>query len=532
MPAPPLPAMTTRQAKRAHKKNPIKFRFTASQLRRADRLDELEERRAKAEDKQQQKKANKRKRDEQDAKERDVQRKLLKDGKISIQDTWGKVSASQPRLNMFFVKPKERASPKDMKASKATSLLQMTSIAEDDKENSEPPTDDEDAKSVAEDEPVEVRYDSEEDTLVDKGALSKLDMGDGLSDADLLEIIPLPLDGTCPQSPSKTTESVALGTEAQSSHANSSQHLSRLTTDQDRSQQSSEPTKKKKRKLPESFSKRRTSSQPSQKARLSGATDSISPEKTTNKRRKFPNSIDLHRSQQISSEKHLHAPTTLPVEDERSKHKPTSLHSSQSQSVSRIKANDDDDADDEIIKPPSSAPLQAVPDPEAQPPTPDTDPFTFTDDDIPDEVFAALRSPVTEPPGLNTALLVDKSASFSSINLDDNDLLAVADEFELQCASGESREADSESLIITRDTITDTHTDATMQVPPSGQMFVRPTIPASASRVRTAESDVRSLYHQQYPQQQEQQSQWQLPFSTQDALEWAFENLEQRSSCL
>ena len=99
------PPMTTRQAKRQGKKSAGQFRYTASQMRRADRREELEERRRKEQEKERKKKENKRKRDEQDEKERVAKRRLLREGKIAEEDTWGKVSASQPRLNNFFKAP-------------------------------------------------------------------------------------------------------------------------------------------------------------------------------------------------------------------------------------------------------------------------------------------------------------------------------------------------------------------------------------------------------------------------------------------
>lgn len=100
-----LPPMTTRQAKRLGKKSTGQFRYSASQMRRADRREELEGRRQKEQEKERKKKENKRKREEQEEKERDAKRRLLREGKIHEEDTWGKVTASQPRLNNFFKAP-------------------------------------------------------------------------------------------------------------------------------------------------------------------------------------------------------------------------------------------------------------------------------------------------------------------------------------------------------------------------------------------------------------------------------------------
>ena len=100
-----LPPMTTRQAKRLGKNTVGQFRYTASQMRRADRREELEDRRRKEEEKERKKRDNKRKRDEQEEKERSAKRRLLREGKIAEEDTWGKVTGSQPRLNTFFKTP-------------------------------------------------------------------------------------------------------------------------------------------------------------------------------------------------------------------------------------------------------------------------------------------------------------------------------------------------------------------------------------------------------------------------------------------
>lgn len=97
--------MTSRQAKRLGKKNVGQFQYTASQMRRADRREELEKRRQKDQEKERKKKENKRKREEQEEKQRASKRRLLREGKINEEDTWGRVTASQPRLNTFFKAP-------------------------------------------------------------------------------------------------------------------------------------------------------------------------------------------------------------------------------------------------------------------------------------------------------------------------------------------------------------------------------------------------------------------------------------------
>lgn len=102
MPRPAKPPMTLKEAKRAYKKDGIGFQYTASQMARADRLDAREERRKKELEKERQRVENKRKREEKDQRERAVRQKMLAEGRITVEDTWGKVTASQPRLNRFF----------------------------------------------------------------------------------------------------------------------------------------------------------------------------------------------------------------------------------------------------------------------------------------------------------------------------------------------------------------------------------------------------------------------------------------------
>jgi hypothetical protein len=95
--------MTLKEAKRAYKKNGIaSFQYTASQMARADRQDAREEKRKKELDKERQRVENKRKREDKDQRERVARQKMLAEGRITVEDTWGKVTASQPRLNRFF----------------------------------------------------------------------------------------------------------------------------------------------------------------------------------------------------------------------------------------------------------------------------------------------------------------------------------------------------------------------------------------------------------------------------------------------
>ena len=113
--------MTLKEAKRAYKKEGATVRFTASQLARADRIDAKEKQRKKELDKERNRAENKRKREEKDAKDRSVRQKMLEEGRISVEDTWGKVTASQPRLNTFFGrKPAVAPSKSNLRAELAT----------------------------------------------------------------------------------------------------------------------------------------------------------------------------------------------------------------------------------------------------------------------------------------------------------------------------------------------------------------------------------------------------------------------------
>ncbi|OCT47835.1 hypothetical protein CLCR_03362 [Cladophialophora carrionii] len=102
MPWPAKPPMTLKEAKRAYKRDGATVRYTASQMARADRIDAREEKRKKELERNRQRVENKRKREEKAERERTVRQKMLEEGRISIEDTWGKVTASQPRLNRFF----------------------------------------------------------------------------------------------------------------------------------------------------------------------------------------------------------------------------------------------------------------------------------------------------------------------------------------------------------------------------------------------------------------------------------------------
>ncbi|KAI1609108.1 hypothetical protein EDD37DRAFT_612406 [Exophiala viscosa] len=143
MPRPAKPPMTLKEAKRAYKKDGVGFQYTASQMARADRQDAQDEKRKKALDKERQRVENKRKRDEKDTRERAVKQKMLDEGRITVEDTWGKVAASQPRLNKFFgqrtaVAPAKRKIQEETVAHAETSS-QTVSVVHTDKETRESP---------------------------------------------------------------------------------------------------------------------------------------------------------------------------------------------------------------------------------------------------------------------------------------------------------------------------------------------------------------------------------------------------------
>lgn len=117
--------MTLKEAKKAYKKEGIGIQYTASQMERADRFDEREEKRRKELDRERQRVDNKRKRDQKEARERAARQKMLEEGRITVEDTWGKVTASQPRLNKFFgqtaIAPSKRNSQEVIVENKETS---------------------------------------------------------------------------------------------------------------------------------------------------------------------------------------------------------------------------------------------------------------------------------------------------------------------------------------------------------------------------------------------------------------------------
>jgi hypothetical protein len=96
--------MTLKQAKKAFKRVPpnASFRLSASQMARADRLDAKEAKLRQSLEKEKEREKNKKKREMKEEREREVKRRMLEEGKLRVEDTWGKVSASQPRLHGFL----------------------------------------------------------------------------------------------------------------------------------------------------------------------------------------------------------------------------------------------------------------------------------------------------------------------------------------------------------------------------------------------------------------------------------------------
>src|SRR2546423_3029503 len=107
-----LPPQTSRKARRAYLKSNKHFEFTPTQKRASERRQQLDKRAKALQAKEQQKKDNRRKRQEKEAAEREAKRRRIESGKAPIETLWGKVRASQPRLNAFFVQP--QAADKDL----------------------------------------------------------------------------------------------------------------------------------------------------------------------------------------------------------------------------------------------------------------------------------------------------------------------------------------------------------------------------------------------------------------------------------
>jgi hypothetical protein len=99
------PPQTSKKARRAYLKSNKHFEFTSTQQRASERRLELDKRARTLQAKEQRKKDTKRKREEKEASEREERRKRVQSGKAPLETLWGKVRASQPRLNAFFSNP-------------------------------------------------------------------------------------------------------------------------------------------------------------------------------------------------------------------------------------------------------------------------------------------------------------------------------------------------------------------------------------------------------------------------------------------
>jgi len=99
------PPQTSKKARRAYLKSTKHFEFTPTQQRVSERRLELDKRAKTLQAKEQRKKDTKRKREEKEASEREEKRKRVESGKAPLETLWGKVRASQSRLNAFFASP-------------------------------------------------------------------------------------------------------------------------------------------------------------------------------------------------------------------------------------------------------------------------------------------------------------------------------------------------------------------------------------------------------------------------------------------
>lgn len=101
-----IPPQTSKKARKTYIKANKHFEFTPTQARASERRLELDKRAKALQAKEQRKRDNKRKREEKEAAELEAKRKRIENGKAPIEALWGKVHASQRRLNAFFAQPK------------------------------------------------------------------------------------------------------------------------------------------------------------------------------------------------------------------------------------------------------------------------------------------------------------------------------------------------------------------------------------------------------------------------------------------
>ncbi|KAL9115803.1 MAG: hypothetical protein Q9227_000171 [Pyrenula ochraceoflavens] len=102
--APTTPRIeTTSAARRRYQRSNRREAFSEARLRQIEREEAQLRKAQEAEERERKRKINRQRQEEKEAKERAVQRKLVEEGKISEEQTWGKIPASQRRLNTFFV---------------------------------------------------------------------------------------------------------------------------------------------------------------------------------------------------------------------------------------------------------------------------------------------------------------------------------------------------------------------------------------------------------------------------------------------
>ena len=114
------PPQTSKKARRAYLKSDKYFEFTTTQKRASERRLELDKRAKALQAKEQRKKENKRKRDDKEAAEREAKKQRIESGKAPIDTLWGKVRASQPRLNAFFAQPRTAEKDADNRSESET----------------------------------------------------------------------------------------------------------------------------------------------------------------------------------------------------------------------------------------------------------------------------------------------------------------------------------------------------------------------------------------------------------------------------
>ena len=96
---------TTVSARRKFQRNSRRETFSESRIRQLEREQAQLTKAAEAAERERKRKANKLKQEGKEKREKEAKKKLVEEGRISEEDTWGKIRASQRRLNAFFVGP-------------------------------------------------------------------------------------------------------------------------------------------------------------------------------------------------------------------------------------------------------------------------------------------------------------------------------------------------------------------------------------------------------------------------------------------